>query len=451
MNKYWLAAVFALLSVFSGASQSINSFFYRHSYVVSDEYGRAWRTEKAINIIPLKGLDAQYEHQLSPDDRVLTSSYLVDDGNAFVSNWKTVSSVTHQLDYRDNAIYSVSQKTYNPISGVKSTNDRIVLIASPGESWKESQNGDKYECSADWVYLSNKSSVYKAIRVTKKLVGTNTSLDGGVQNSYWAEGLGLVLTELVTSDDKRKESYRINFDNVSFISEDQYIKQNAWNAFVDEQDQYVLLLRQLRENAYFFMQSEYYLAILEDAAKHSFSFPLPDGVDSQTVASADLPTRSIDYESIVSLNRNGVNENQSSGEPYQWFLNAYRRLQQKTSFDYPYVIEPVSGNKYYPKLRDTYTAKMTTTSYVLTFKKGKNGYVLKKGDEFVWEACREELQPYIADNKNQMDNPLDILFTSPQLRIIKCICGNHTAYYVVKKCHIDYGIVYCDADLLLIT
>lgn len=229
----------------------------------------------------------------------MTSAYLVDGGNAFVTNWKTLSSVTHQLDYQDNAIYSVSQKSYNQISGRNNAKDRITLIALPGASWEEKQNGDKFKYSSEWVYFSNKSSVYKAIKISKKLVGTNTSLDGGIMNFYWAEGLGLVLTEFVTSSGTKKESYRINFDRMSFMSENQYIKQNAWDAFVDEQDQYVLLLRQLREDAYHFMESEYALAILEDAATHSFRFDLPDGVIS--LAEAEFPIKTEDFESTVSL------------------------------------------------------------------------------------------------------------------------------------------------------
>ena len=450
MNKYWLPIAFSLLSVIPGASQSIKDYFYQHSYLVVDEYGRRWPTEKAINIIPLNGGDAQYEHRLSSDEMQLTSAYLFDDGNAFVTNWKTVSSVTHKLDYQENAIYSVSQSSYNPLTERKNSNDRITLIALPGESWKESQNGDKYECSTEWAYLSTGSAVYKAIKVSKKLVGSNTSLDGIVQNSYWAEGLGLVLVEHVSSGISKKDNYRINFEKVSLISEEQYIKQDAWYTFVNEQDQYQYHLRQLNEDAYFFMESEYAKAILEESAKYSFSFKCPDGVNIQNVEVSEWPTSYREYESTVSMNRNGVDDDRSSGDPFRWYLNAFRKLRQSSGFDYPYMVESVSGNKYYPDLRDKYSLKEIYTSYILTFKKGRNGYDLKKGNESVWEACKEELQPFIADAKKQMENPLELLFSPNQLRIIKSTCGSHTAYYVAKRPRFDYGTIRCDAELLLI-
>lgn len=450
MNKFWLTVVFALLSVMPGASQSIKDYFYQHRYTVVDEYGRRWPTDKAINIIPLNGGDAQYEHRLSSDGMELKSAYLFDDGNALISNWKTISSVTHKLDYQDNAIYSISQSTYNPLTDSRTSKDRITLIALPGASWVESQNGDKYECSTEWAYLSTGSAAYKAIKVTKSLIGSNTSLDGIVQNSYWAEGLGLVLVEHITSGVAKKDSYRINFDNISFISDDQYIKQEAWYKFVDEQDQFEYRLRQLREDSYFFMESEFAKAILEDAGNHGLSFECPDAIDRQNVSTAEWPTVSSEHKSTVFMDKDGVDRDRSYGDPFRWFIKAYQRLEQRSNYSYPYIIESVSGNKYYPNLKDEYSLKEISTSYILTFKKGRNGYDLKKGNEAVWEACKEKLQPFIADIKKDMDNPLDMLFAPNQLRIIKSTCGAHTAYYVAKKPWIDYGVVHCNLELLLV-
>ncbi len=451
MKRYLLLVLFSLLAVIPGTAQSINVFFFRNSYSVVDEYGRSWWTEKAINIIPLNGGDAQYEHRLSNGGRELTSSYLFDDGNAFYSNWKTISSTTHDLDYQDNAIYSISQDFYRALGANSKGKDKITLLILPGAKWKESRGGDKYECSSDWAYLSSGSAVYKAIKISKTLVGSKTSLDGIVENSYWAEGLGLVLTEHIsTSGAPKKDSYRINFDRLSVISEEEYTKLNAWYAFANEQDQYVFLLRQLREDAYFYMESEFAKSILQRENGYTFAFKLTDGISFENVSTVAWPSVDRLHESTVTMTKNGVDEDQSFGDPFRWFLGAYRNLLRNTNFEYPYVTEPVSGRKYYCKLRDKYSVTETISSSFLTFKKGKNGYDLKKGDESIWKACGEKLQPYIANVRKEMDNPFDMLFAPNQLRIIKSTCANHTAYYVARRSWIDSGYVYCEVDLLVI-
>ena len=212
-------------------------------------------------------------------------------------------------------------------------------------------------------------------------------MDGIVENSYWAEGLGLVLTEHIsTSGAPKKDSYRINFDRLSVISEEEYTKLNAWYAFANEQDQYVFLLRQLREDAYFYMESEFAKSILQRENGYTFAFKLTDGISFENVSTVAWPSVDRLHESTVTMTKNGVDEDQSFGDPFRWFLGAYRNLLRNTNFEYPYVTEPVSGRKYYCKLRDKYSVTETISSSFLTFKKGKNGYDLKKGDESIWKA-----------------------------------------------------------------
>ncbi len=450
MKKHWILLLLSLISAIPGASQSIKDYFYRRNYTVIDEYGRSWPTEKAINIIPLNRGDAQYEHRLSSDGSELKISYLYDEGSSFYSNWNTLASTTHKLEYQDDAIYSVSQRSYNPLSDSIDGNDRVAFIVLPGSTWEEKHQGDKYQCSSEWAYLSTKSSVYKAIKITKTLVGSQTSLDGVTEISYWAEGLGLVLRVYTTESGTKIDSYRINMESLAVISEDDYIKLNAWYSFVDEQENHLFYLRQLREDAYFYMESEFAKSILQRENGYEFVFKLTDGISFENVSTVAWPSVDRLYESTVTMTKNGVDEDQSFGDPFRWFLGAYRNLLRNTNFEYPYVTEPVSGRKYYCKLRDKYSVTETISSSFLTFKKGKNGYDLKKGDESIWKACGEKLQPYIANVRKEMDNPFDMLFAPNQLRIIKSTCANHTAYYVARRSWINSGYVYCEVDLLVI-
>lgn len=444
MKKYYIALFLSLYTI-SGYAQTVKDYFFKQDYSFIAE-GRRWFTDKAVNVATATTKDSQYEYILSNDETKLKRTYLIDEGGWY-SNWKTLSTEVHLLQCEEDAIYSVSQE-YNNALNHKVCKDKIILVAIPEPNeprkWKEKNNGDEYDCAAEWTYLSNNDQVYKTIKISKRLIAPKSSLDGTVEISYWAEGEGLVILKHALNGYDKIDSYRINFESFSEISEEQYQKLNAWYKFSEEQDNYLYALKAMNEPAYYLMESEFAFSIMGCYKSRHFVFDYFDKYESQ-----DWPSTNIEHESIVYLRNNAVDTDRSTGEPDGWYEDAYSKVKHTAGFEYPTLTEPISGMKYQCRLKDQYHVSESIKSYVLTFKKSKDGYVLKKGDEETWNLCKEQLQPYIKAAKSQQYDVLDQIITPAQLRIIKSECCGHTAYYVVTETSVSYDRIYCKSDFIL--
>ena len=138
---------------------------------------------------------------------------------------------TYRYHIDGNAIISDVQLRQNRLTGSTKYQDRLILFAFPGKDkpfkWTETDRGDKYQCSSEYVYINasidHKSLFLKSVKITRD----NSYVAGNekhriIETSYWVSGYGRIITYVDWDGTKRASSKLDVLDYVQEISEEEY-------------------------------------------------------------------------------------------------------------------------------------------------------------------------------------------------------------------------------------
>ena len=138
---------------------------------------------------------------------------------------------TYRYHIDGNAIISDVQLRQNRLTGSTKYQDRLILFAFPGKDkpfkWTETDRGDKYQCSSEYVYINasidHKSLFLKSVKITRD----NSYVAGNekhriIETSYWVSDYGRFITYVDWDGTKRASSKLDVLDYVQEISEEEY-------------------------------------------------------------------------------------------------------------------------------------------------------------------------------------------------------------------------------------
>ena len=189
-------------------SNKVNILFIRFSFLVicllSCSQSSAQRSIESLLHYFYPHVE-EYMYIRTPDSgkASMGSTYKIETGNilkeAAYGLTKPATKISETkykfgVDYKNFAIVSTSQ-IYNSPIGRSAYNDQIILFILPEEGkrteWSEVKSGDKYTCSAEFVYIkykiNGKINYSQAIKIYK-----STPLDNGSivdEWSYWTSEL----------------------------------------------------------------------------------------------------------------------------------------------------------------------------------------------------------------------------------------------------------------------
>ena len=140
---------------------------------------------------------------------------------------------TYRYHIEGNAVISDIQLLQNRLTGSTKYQDRLILFAFPEKDkpfkWSETDRGDKYECTSEYVYINasiyQKSLFLKSIKITRD----NSYIVGDkkhriIETSYWVSNYGRIIT-YVDWDGTKKASSKLDvLDYIQEISEEEYNK-----------------------------------------------------------------------------------------------------------------------------------------------------------------------------------------------------------------------------------
>lgn len=158
-------------------------------------------------------------------------NYLVEE--VYIGYGMMSSKTTYRYHIDGNAVISDVQLRQNRLTGSTQYQDRLILFAFPEKNnsfkWTETDRGDKYKCSSEYVYINasinQKTLFMKAIKITRD----NSYVVGNEQHritetSYWVSNYGRIIT-FVDWDGTKKTSSKLDvLDHVQEISEKEYNK-----------------------------------------------------------------------------------------------------------------------------------------------------------------------------------------------------------------------------------
>ena len=123
-------------------------------------------------------------------------NYLIEE--VYIGYGVMSAKTTYRYYTKGNAVISDVQLRQNRLTGSTRYQDRLILFAFPEKDksfkWTETDRGDKYQCSSEYVYINasinHKSLSLKSIKITRHnsyVVGNKTHRT--VETSYWVKGL----------------------------------------------------------------------------------------------------------------------------------------------------------------------------------------------------------------------------------------------------------------------
>lgn len=134
----------------------------------------------------------------------------------------------------ENAVISDVQLRQNRLTGSTKYQDRLILFAFPEKDkpfkWTETDRGDKYQCTSDYVYINasitHNSLFLKAIKITRdNSYIVENEKHRFIETSYWVSNYGRLIT-FVDWDGTKKVSSKLDvLDYIQEISEEEYNTQ----------------------------------------------------------------------------------------------------------------------------------------------------------------------------------------------------------------------------------
>jgi hypothetical protein len=93
--------------------------------------------------------------------------------------------------------------------------------------WTETDRGDKYQCSSEYVYINasiNHNSLFlKSIKITREnSYKVGNKMHRIIETSYWVSNCGRIITYVDLDGTKRASSKLDVLDYVQEISEEEY-------------------------------------------------------------------------------------------------------------------------------------------------------------------------------------------------------------------------------------
>ena len=157
------------------------------------------------------------------------ANYLIEE--VYIGYGVMSAKTTYRYYTKGNAVISDVQLRQNRLTGSTRYQDRLILFAFPEKDksfkWTETDRGDKYQCSSEYVYINasinHKSLSLKSIKITRHnsyVVGNKTHRT--VETSYWVSNYGRVITYLNWDGTKKVSSALDIVDYVQEISEEEY-------------------------------------------------------------------------------------------------------------------------------------------------------------------------------------------------------------------------------------
>ena len=155
-------------------------------------------------------------------------NYLVEE--VYVGMGMMSSKNTYRYRVEGNTVVSDVQLRQNAITGSTKFQDKIVLFAFPTKdkpyTWSETDRGDKYQCTSDYVYINasiNHSMLFlKAIKITRdNSYIVRNKKHRIIETSYWVSNYGRIIT-YVDWDGTKNATKQDILDYVQEISVEEY-------------------------------------------------------------------------------------------------------------------------------------------------------------------------------------------------------------------------------------
>lgn len=453
-----LGAILAL--GYYSSARDIKDYFYRIGYNYPDGgYFYASRDACFYSYI-LKGAMEEYEEWgLDEGQYALTWKYQVRERSG--QRWSTISMAEHILDYSSEVVTSTYQTYYNQFAPKGNyQHDKLILLAFPDakgpRKWQETKTGDKYNCSAQWAYVSDGGSFLEAvIKVSKTLISS-----GITETSYWAKYYGKIWE---TWNEKGKEPFTVKqrrgVNKVKEISEKEFLEvsermaiEAAKNAFIDNHKGEVHSLAEDATALYKELGDSYARYLVNILYKDEFIYNTGYYSSSQydmkkwVNASVDWRSYALVYRDVVSIDDNGchceapvicrvLNGQKTRITEYDrpsmnWAAQIVRQRMNDGTFERPSAVEPVSGYRLFFKTVDQFEHKLDIDSYRLKIKKKKGSFLLTKGNESVWFVCEKALIPYLESMYAQNGK------SSIAVRLIRFSTDRYERYALITDCDV---------------
>lgn len=154
----------------------------------------------------------------------------------------------YRYQIQDNVVVSDVQIYQNVLTGSTQYQDILIIFAFPKGNkpykWTESNRGDTYQCTSEYVYLN--ASIYhnsfftKAIKITRDL----SYLSGNeqhrvIERSYWVGGYGRIIT-LTNWDGEERTSSKL--DILDYFQE---MSQESYNAYMKKKEDEAIMRRKI--------------------------------------------------------------------------------------------------------------------------------------------------------------------------------------------------------------
>lgn len=156
-------------------------------------------------------------------------NYLVEE--VYIGVGMMSAKTTYRYHIDKNAVISDVQLRQNRLTGSTKYQDRLILFAFPEKDnsfkWTETDRGDKYQCSSEYVYINasiyQKSLFLKAIKITRdNSYVVENKKHRIIETSYWVSNYGRIITFLDWDGTKRTSSKLDILDYVQEISTEEY-------------------------------------------------------------------------------------------------------------------------------------------------------------------------------------------------------------------------------------
>lgn len=441
INCLLFAGVLSISFATNSFSQDIRGYFFNGYY-------NQLRSKVATLecFIPQSNARAREieQYEMSDDLNTLKRSFGLVVSTGGWPEWKLMSETVYDLSYTKDAIFSISQ-TSRSVLGRKVTtiHDIRTLLALPLEAgprcWEEHEDGIKYDCKAEWTYLTDTDSFCEeVIKVSKTERKT-----GFTECSYWAYNLGKIW-ETTTTDKTRTFSRRDAFQEFKEIPIEEYNKIKTVEQFCKDRQTIVRSYRNDKPEAYAFLQDElakYVLSLNFDelvyyAGKHKksddWAYWLSDG--------KDWPKFQIKYTFDISVIDRHIKCEKSSmttlqdeeefhvqnESPSEIHLTiALSEIGKNSVMTPAFEVEPTTNYTYFFDMKDSFEEIVNIQSYRFKIKKNKDACEALTGDMAVWtkitEGFQEKLIKLLENRKTAI------------IRIIKFACGAHERYALVAK------------------
>lgn len=445
ITKYIWALSLCLTFQLASSAQDVRGYFFNSVYFYT-QTSEPYSSESAVLECYLTGgnIREAEDYVLQNNFKTLkrTYSHVVSYGGW--PEWKTISETVHELQYAQDAIYSVSRTSKSALAAKGTTSkDKITLLALPLETgprtWEEQEDGTKYSCRSEWTYVVDSGSfndmVIKVSRTDKK--------SGTVECTYWAYNLGKIW-ETVTTDKTRTVSRRSAFKEFKEVSEDEFNKTNIIDAFCKERQGVVRSYRKDKPEAFALMQDaldRYVLTLnMNDIVYYAGKYEKSDDWSYWLRDGKEWPGFQIKYKFVVSVVDSRIQCTDSHEETFQngsevyidnemtvpsYVTRAFSGIVSNPSMIPSYDVEPTTNYVYTYDMKDTVESTVDVCSFTYRIKKKKDSYEVKSGDMEVWNKCKRTIQNQVMELLDQGNG------STKTVRIIKFTSGKYERYCLV--------------------